>query len=633
MRLEHNSHMEYYRFPKGAVLENTKIRLRLFVESFLNSQDVYLWVNGQSIRMYHIENLAGGRVYETEISAESPCLLLYYFEVSGASHRTYFGNNIRNLGGLGSQSDNVPQNPFQITVYSKDFKTPKWFKNSIVYQIFPDRFFPFGEVPIDGIKRNWGEIPFYKANQFGSEYTSNDFFGGTLYGIAEKLSYLKELGISAIYLNPIFEAFSNHGYDTGDYENVKKSLGGNKAFDFLCKKAKEFGIKLILDGVFSHTGSDSKYFNKEGKYGHGGAYWSQTSPYFPWYKFNKWPDDYDSWWGFKTLPNVNEEEPSFMEYILTGKNSIVKRWLSKGASGWRLDVVDELPDSFLKRLRLSVKEENPDAIIIGEVWEDASNKVSYGKLREYLQGMELDSVMNYPLRNAILSFVSNQQRAENFEDMFLSLKENYPLEVLYSCLNLISSHDVERALTVLGDAPHTQDKDLQSSYKLPPEKRDIATRRLRLASLLQMVLPGVPCIYYGDEVGMEGYRDPFNRQTYPWGEEDLKIFEYFKELIHLRKNEQCLKTGDIRFLFAEGSLLAIERRIQNNTDVFGDKYENKTMVVVLNCNEYNKSTVFLEAGKIKAERLTNIKTKNEYYPKSGIFEIEVMPLEYMVLEY
>ena len=208
-------------------------------------------------------------------------------------------------------------------------------------------------------------MPYYKAEQFGGEYLSNDFFGGNLDGVRKKLPYLKELGITAIYLNPIFTAYSNHKYDTGDYESIDPMFGDNGLFECLCKEAEERGIRVILDGVFNHTGSDSKYFNKDGTYPTVGAYQSEDSPYFGWYKFTKHPDEYECWWGIKTLPAVNENEPSFVDYSLTAPDAIIKKWLHLGASGWRLDVADELPSEFIKTMRREVKSAKEDAVIIG----------------------------------------------------------------------------------------------------------------------------------------------------------------------------------------------------------------------------------------------------------------------------
>ncbi|MDE6676401.1 MAG: glycoside hydrolase family 13 protein, partial [Clostridia bacterium] len=293
-----------------------------------------------------------------------------------------------------------PYKSWQLTVFEESYKTPDWMKGGIMYQIFPDRFYKSGENPIAGnkiLREDWGGLPSYKPNSHG-KVLNNDFFGGNLNGIYEKIDYLKKLNVSVIYLNPIFEAYSNHRYDTGDYMKIDPLLGTTEDFDRLVKKAKDLGIRIILDGVFNHTGDDSRYFNKYGNYKEElGAHQSPDSRYIDWYCFDEYPSKYTSWWGIETLPAVNERSKSYQNFIF-GHDGVLKNWLRHGIGGWRLDVADELPDFFLEKLRTAVKEESPEALIIGEVWEDASNKISYDERRRYLLGTELDSVMNYPLK-------------------------------------------------------------------------------------------------------------------------------------------------------------------------------------------------------------------------------------------
>ena len=283
---------------------------------------------------------------------------------------------------------------WQLSVYAKDFTTPEWLKGGMFYQIFPDRFYFSGQkkknIP-DGRKLRddiFGE-PEWRPTEDG-KVLNNDYFQGDLKGIEEKLDYIASLGTTCIYLNPIFEAQSNHRYDTADYSKIDPLLGTEKDLKSLCKKAKERGISVILDGVFSHTGDDSIYFNKYGRYDSVGAYQSKESPYYKWFKFINHPDDYHSWWGISILPEVIEESHEFIEFI-AGEKGIARKWLKCGVRGWRLDVADELPDIFLDEFRKAVKAENKEALVLGEVWEDASNKFSYGQRRKYFQGEELDS--------------------------------------------------------------------------------------------------------------------------------------------------------------------------------------------------------------------------------------------------
>ena len=359
MRLEHNSRELLYRNPVGACSVDTKITLRLAVESFAAPQKVCCIISGEEIPMHFVFSLNGIRMYECIIETpSSPGLVFYSFYAVADGICAYYGNNCLHLGGEGGMYDNPPESKFQITVHTKDYKTPDWMKNAVVYQIFPDRFFRGADTPFHGIKHDWSDEPFYRAEQFGGEYLSNDFYGGNFDGIRQKLPYLKELGITAIYLNPISKAFSNHRYDTGDYENPDPLLGSVEDFKKLSDEAKNMGIRIILDGVFSHTGADSKYFNKYNTYDSLGAYQSKDSPYYSWYNFSDFPNKYDSWWGFETLPNVNELDENFVRYIAEGKDSVIRKWLRRGADGFRLDVADELPDKFIEKLRTALKDES-----------------------------------------------------------------------------------------------------------------------------------------------------------------------------------------------------------------------------------------------------------------------------------
>jgi glycosidase len=363
----------------------------------------------------------------------------------------------------------------------------------------------------------------------------SDFFQGDLRGIAGHLDYLASLGVTALYLNPIFEAHANHRYNTADYSRVDPLLGTNEDFEALAAAAKQRGISIILDGVFSHTGSDSVYFNKERRYDEGGAYNDPHSRYSAWYRFHEFPNKYDSWWGFLTLPNVNETEPSYLDFIC-GENGILRQWLALGAAGFRLDVADELPDEFLDALHDSVKGHDPDAAIIGEVWEDASNKESYGVRRRYLLGKQLDSVMNYPFMNAILDYIRHGSH-QAFYDVIMRVLENYPAPAIQGLMNSLSTHDTARAITMLaGEELASRDRQWQEQHHyLRPEQYERGCKLFRLASILQFGLPGIPCVYYGDEAGLSGYRDPFNRICYPWGHENRELIDFIRTLGQIRR--------------------------------------------------------------------------------------------------
>ena len=500
---------------------------------------------------------------------------------------------------------------FLLTVYAKNYKTPNWFKGGIMYQIFPDRFYKIGTMPdINGrIRRaDWGGTPSFRPNEKG-KVLNNDFFGGNFKGIEKKLPYLKELGVTTIYLNPIFEASSNHRYDTSNYLKIDPFLGSEKSFQSLINKGKEYDIRFILDGVFNHTGDDSVYFNKYGKYPSVGAYQSKDSPYYNWYKFYDFPNHYASWWGIDILPETNEESPEYQKFIFE-EGGVLKKWLSFGIGGYRLDVADELPDFFLKKLRKSVKESNQDAIIIGEVWEDASNKIAYSKRREYLQGYELDSVMNYPLKEAIIGYIQTE-KAEKVVECIRLLINHYPKQTVDCLMNILGTHDTARILTVLGGiyCKNKEEMNLPTAY-LSPENKEKAIEQLKFAVVLQYTLPGVPCIYYGDENGAEGHIDPFCRRCFDWKHLNKNLIDFYKKLGAIRKKYKTVfATGDFKEVIVEDGLFIFKR-------------QNKKQSIYVFVNNCSKS-YSLKLNKKFKELLKNEEFENE---------INIKPYSYGILK-
>jgi 4-alpha-glucanotransferase len=531
------------------------------------------------------------------ITPEKTQIIWYYFVITDANGAVWrYGARNECSVGEGRLSEGEPRS-FQITVYAPREVAPMWYRHGIVYQIFPDRFNRGGENwmelveasfsenrngPARMLVHDWNTQPVYQKDQYG-RISTWDFYGGNLEGVREKLGYLKSMGISVIYLNPIFEAASNHRYDTADYMRIDPMLGDKETFKRLCSDAKEMGISIILDGVFNHTGCDSRYFNKYGNYPEPGAFQSADSPYASWFKFGGDADhEYQCWWGVDDLPDVDENDPSYREFIC-GENGVVRTWLRLGASGWRLDVADELPDSFIEEIKAAALAEKPDAVLIGEVWEDATNKVSYGELRRYLQGHELDGVMNYPFRTSLLGYMTNSFTAHQVASRMEELWENYPREAFLSCLNLLGSHDRARILTRLGGAPHKNELTDQQrrDYRLSEGQRSLAVSRLWVIALLQMTMPGVPCVYYGDEAGVEGYTDPYNRSAYPWGNEDVNCRTIYRNAIAVRKS--------LPEVFEEGDFVPFAI----NDDVFGftRTYNGETVCVLANASLKNQHTV------------------------------------------
>ncbi|MCH5188434.1 MAG: glycoside hydrolase family 13 protein [Oscillospiraceae bacterium] len=634
MNIEHNSRKAAYREPMGAVPCGTVVILRTAIESYAIPDSVECVINDRAVRMYYVMEINNNRIYECKVEMpQTEGLVWYGFRVEASGEVAWCGNNPEFLGGKGCMYRDKPERFFQITVYDKDYKTPDWMKNAVVYQIFPDRFCRGRDTEFHGIRRNWGDEPFYRADQFGGEYTSDDFFGGNLSGIKEKLPYLKSLGITAVYLNPIFKSQSNHRYNTGDYETIDPLLGTNEEFSELAGLLRENGIRLILDGVFSHTGDDSRYFNKYGNYDSVGAYQSQDSPYYDWYSFTNWPNVYESWWGFTSLPNTNEMRESYLDYVVRNDDSIVRRWIKNGASGWRLDVADELPDEFIKEIRKSLKEADSDAVLIGEVWEDASNKVSYGRQREYFWGKSLDSVMNYVSRRAILDYLLWGD-APQFLHRLSALYENYPKEALYTCLNLISTHDVPRALTILSGAPSVDgmNREQQAAYRIPEDALELAKKRMRMAVAIQMTIPGAPCVYYGDEAGVAGYTDPFNRTCYPWGGEDTALLEFHRELIALRNKFKCLRTGDFLGVFSYEDIAIYMRSITGEKDVFGNEAENGTVLVAVNPMNNGIDAVSFSLEQYGVKSVKNALTGEIIPYNGGDLKLRVEPLGFVIVE-
>ncbi len=497
------------------------------------------------------------------------CGLFYYRLLFVRRADTLFSDSLNNV-----DFDLVAHggSAFRLLVHEPDFAPPAWFGEGVMYHVFVDRFCRGAGETIrregeraPAMNPDWATgIPQY-APYPGAPVTNHIHFGGNLWGVAEKLDYLAALGVKVIYLSPIFEAYSNHKYDTGNYLSVDGGFGGDAALEHLIEKATARGMRIVLDGVFNHTGDDSLYFDRYGVYAADGAesvgaLQSPASPFRDWFCFKTYPDEYECWWGIDIMPKLNHTHLPCRRYF-TAEDGVCAHYVRKGISGWRLDVADELCNEFLDELRASVKAASADrpegpAVVIGEVWENAADKIAYGERRRYFQGKQLDSVMNYPVRAGILAFIG-EGCADLFYDVLTELYGSYPRAVSDSLMNLIGTHDTERILTVLGSTPEDFDRpaDELATATLSPERRALAVRRLKLASLLQFTVFGIPSLYYGDEVGMEGYRDPFCRRPFPWHEVEgehvsparADILAHYRELGKLRESS-AFHGGDFRIL-------------------------------------------------------------------------------------
>jgi len=553
----YRSRSELHKMPFGAVKAGEAFTLRVILPRGMGCRGVKLrWGDydgaWERAKAFWWEGMQGEdeEWWQCRLTVDEPGLYRYRFAYDSDSGGGLIGDEGQGVGRIDGGDW------WRLTVYNPALRLPEWVRGAVLYQIFPDRFCNSGgsksDVPAGRVLReDWGGAPLWNPDAHG-RITQYDFFGGDLRGIAQKLDYLQGLGVTCLYLNPIFRARSNHRYDTADYYQIDPLLGGYEDFVYLCGEAHRRGMRVLLDGVFSHTGADSLYFNKYHSYTGPGAYESQDSPYYGWYTFRQWPEDYACWWGMDILPELREERPEVLEFF-TGEGGVVPHWLRAGADGWRLDVADELPDVFLDRVFECAARLKPDAYLLGEVWEDASCKWSHGGRRRFLLGGQMHSVMNYPLAAAILRFAQEAQ-AEQLAETVLSQLEHYPPCAIDGLMNHIGTHDTPRILTRLSQGTRPGE---------PPPEGEVARRR-RLCAALQYTLPGNPCVYYGDEAGLEGAMDPFNRACYPWGEEDRELLDWYRRLGELKHGHKCFAGGALRLLSAALGCVAFTREAEGD---------------------------------------------------------------------
>lgn len=418
--------------------------------------------------------------------------------------------------------------------------TPAWVRDAVFYQIFPDRFAKSALVRKPRNLQDWDATPTFHA-----------YKGGDLMGVVEHLDYLIDLGINAIYFNPVFQSASNHRYHTYDYYNVDPMLGGNAALRTLLDEAHARGIRIVLDGVFNHASRGFFQFHDIMENGH-------FSPYIDWFKIDRWPlnayneheePNYEAWWNLHALPKFNVSNPDVREFLM----GVAEHWIRFGIDGWRLDVPAEIKDdTFWQEFRRRVKAINPEAYIVGEIWHDS---------RHWLKGDQFDAVMNYLLTKLCIEFFIAGDMdpslvkgtslwpvrdigAHEFALEIEALLKLYPPEVTAVQLNLLDSHDTARFITMAnGD-----------------------WSALGMATLFEMVYPGAPCIYYGDEIGIAGGRDPLCRGGFPWETErwNTDLRDFFKKAVALRHNHPALRHGAYNTLYAQGSLYAIARTLPDD---------------------------------------------------------------------
>ncbi|MEG2085681.1 MAG: alpha-amylase family glycosyl hydrolase [Clostridia bacterium] len=586
---------------KGSIKANEEVKINILIEQSVALTGVNMVINkidnGEIIILPLIkaEQKDGYNRYSGMLSMAQIGIYYYYFALLDAKKESQVGLNAQHKAQL--YYNNAPK--WQLSVYKREYEVPKWAEGKIMYHIFVDRFNNEGgnSAKEGAIYRlDWGNAPEYKPSEKG-KILNNDFFGGNLRGIIAKLPYLKSLNVGIIYLSPIFEAYSNHKYDTGDYNKIDEMFGSEADYISLTSIAAKLGIKVILDGVFNHTGSNSRYFDKENKYKSDGAYQKQDSIYSDWYTFTEWNKKYLCWWNIDTLPTLNGNSLSLRNFLCE-KDGIVRKWLKLGASGWRLDVVDEINDEMLNCIVNAAKTEKSDALIIGEVWEDASNKCAYGKHRSYFLGKQLDTVMNYLLKNAIIDFIRNGN-AQHLSDVNFQIMNNYPKETIHLLMNILGTHDTARILTELnGDNKNGCSRETKSRYRMSFEQLQKGKQLLKLSAVLQYTLCGFPCIYYGDEAGVQGCNDPFNRTCFPWNSADVALTDFYRLLGEIRTRYDVFKEGEFIDLSANEDFYSFERINENQKIIVAVNRNSQGKIVEVEGDSVDLLTKYEYSGKV-----------------------------------
>jgi glycosidase/fibronectin type 3 domain-containing protein len=655
--LRHDSRDLLYRTPGGAVPAGSKvlIRFRTFHDD----------VTAVSLRLYDL-NANGQRIipmtiaaanvscyqagfesstcdfWQAELEEATPNNFWYRFIVTDGTDTDYYADNTSALdGGLGSTSDDVVDNSYALMVYNSAFSAPAWAESASIYQIFPDRFRngrsnndpKTGDIRYDDpvLKLPWGTLPEGYCRNYTDAATNcpwrfddtppdwsltiegprgRDYYGGDLKGVDQYIDYLASLGVTTIYFNPIFDAGSNHSYDTQDYFKLDPYFGDQKDWQNLVKHANQSGIKIVLDGVFNHLSSDSPFFDRYQHYATVGACESLQSPYRSWFYFNDVPAgtgscvgsngqpnsaNYEGWFGFDSIPVLNKANPAVQNYFLNDPNSVSRYWLNQGASGWRMDVMGDasFPAGYWETFRGVVKGTKSDALIISETWQKDST------LLRMLRGDRADTTMNYRLRDAVVGFLAPQGfdpkgfadsgriiAPSEFAARLESIREDYPDAAYYTLMNLLDSHDTERIRwTLTPGAETTAEKELNAANVA------VGKLRQRIASLIQFTVPGAPTVFYGDEVGVTGDDDPDDRRTYPWndlgGTPDQSLFTHYQTLNSLRRTNDVLVHGDFKVLLADDSAQVV---------AYGRKTSNQAAIVIVNRSDQAQTVQIPVAG-------------------------------------
>lgn len=626
LSLAHDSRSLADRSPFGAVVAGTTVQFALRAAKGVDSvvlvlekrrlegnQDLLEYTEIQRLAL--VREAAGDGAAERWVGSHEFAqtgIYGYTFEVKVGGASFLYGNNNnsvywtreRGSNGVGAVIDQPATKRsvrrYRMTVYAADYRVPEWAADALYYYIFPDRF-RNGDLrndPRPGVDRfhdkdvefhtNWTDKPWRPGTGDGSDSVqNNDFFGGDIAGIIEKLDYIASTGANALYMTPVFTASSNHKYDTADYRNIDPHFGSNEDFSRLTAEAEKRGIRVIPDVSLNHTGSDSIYFDRFENYGGKGAFAggriNTDSPYADWYRFDTTQADPDKmfsgWVGVLDLPELNKASPGYRRFAYGDHDSVMKLWLDRGAAGWRMDVAPYVPDDFWREWRRAIKQHRPDAITIAETWFDAS---------KFFLGDSFDSTMNYIFRNAVLDYANGVKATDMYQSLEY-IRESYPTQSLHALMNLLSSHDVARSLHVLG----YEDGSDAAAIAL-------AKQRLRLAWFFQMAYPGAPAVYYGDEVGVTGGNDPFNRASYPWadrgGKPDEALFTDFKRLVAMRKQHEVLRRGSLSApLHIDDHVLVLARQQGNALAITATNNGSEAASVTIDLPAGVRATQFVDA--------------------------------------
>ena len=472
-------------------------------------------------------------------------------------------------------------------------KEDSFLPQGCVYHVFIDRFKKSSDKVRSDSKYNpdWEcGIPEFAEN--GVPFDNNTHFGGGFEGIEKSIDYLQKLSVETIYLSPVNKGFSNHKYDVGSYFEIDENFGGEEKLVSLCRECKRNNIKVVFDSVFNHTGDNSVYFNKYSTYKTVGAYNSTASPYYNWYTFHSHPNSYDSWWGIGCLPSIKKGSREFMDFICQ-ENGVIDYYFKLGANGLRLDVADELTLEFIKRIKEACKRNDKNSIVVGEVWDNATRKRAWDEDKFYFDRFKLDSVTNYPLMRSILDFVKNKN-SESLAKTVAEIYTDYPFFSSLRLFNIISTHDTHRAITYLA-SPIPKRKSERAGFKMSKEDFEKGITMMKCASFLQTFLPGVPCIYYGDEIGMQGFEDPFCRMPMKWHEIHKPLLDWYQKIMKIRKENRPLYKGGLKVKHCNDGYIIFDRTI-----------ENETVRLFVNCSDKNLSFNFKGYDLINEKEVTKV---------------------------